>query len=109
MRRHFSRAAAMGIPCHGQRYGDFSVRKCGSTVMRCITGAPLSIVGALVVLQMPMYAQTDGAQLPVSIERIRAGLKEPPPLLRIPASSGDMPTFGVEVRERLLVLPPVDD
>jgi hypothetical protein len=75
--------------------------------MPWITGVPLLIVGAILVLQTPIHAQTDDAHLPVSMERIRAALTEQPPLLRIPAPSGDMPTFYVEVRERLPVLQPV--
>ncbi len=77
--------------------------------MRWIIGVPLLIVGAILVLQTPIQAQTDDAHLPVSMERIRAALKEQPPLLRVPAPSGDMPTFYVEVRERLPVLQPVDE
>jgi hypothetical protein len=47
--------------------------------------------------------------LPVSIERIRAALKEQPPLLTLSALSDDVPTFQVEVRQRLSVLQPVDE
>jgi hypothetical protein len=76
--------------------------------MRWIIGVPLLIVGAILVLHTPIQAQTDAAPLPVSLERIRVGLKEPPPLLRIPALSGEIPTFRVEVREQPL-LQPVDE
>ena len=76
--------------------------------MRWIIGVPLLIVGAILVLQTPIQAQTADAHLPVSMERIRAALKEQPPLLRVPAPS-EMPTFYVEVRERLPVLQPVDE
>lgn len=77
--------------------------------MRWIAGVPLLFVGAILVLQTPLQGQTDDAHLPVSMERIRAALKEQPPLLQVPAPSGDMPTFHVEVRERLPVLQPVDE
>lgn len=77
--------------------------------MRWIVGVPLVIVGALLVLQTPIQAQTDAAPLPVSMERIRAGLKEPPPLLRIPAASGEIPTFRLEVRGELPLLQPVEE
>jgi hypothetical protein len=77
--------------------------------MRWIIGVPLLIVGPILVLQTPIQAQTDDAHSPVSIERIRAALKEQPPLLRLPAPSRDMPTFHVEVRELLPVLQPVDE
>lgn len=75
--------------------------------MRSITSVPLLMVGALLVLQAPIQAQTDGSPLPVSLERIRAGLKEPPPLLQIPAASGDTPTFRVEVQAGLPLLQPI--
>ncbi len=68
---------------------------------------PLLLVGAILVLQTPIQAQTDDATLPVSLERIRAALKEQP-LLRVPELSGD-PTFYVEVRRRLPVLQPVEE
>jgi hypothetical protein len=67
------------------------------------------VVGALLVLLAPLQAQTADAPLPVSLERIRAGLKEPPPLLRIPAPSGEMPTFQVEVLGILPLLQPVEE
>jgi hypothetical protein len=35
--------------------------------MRSITGVPPLIVGALLVLQAPIQAQTDGSPLPVSL------------------------------------------
>jgi hypothetical protein len=76
--------------------------------MRSITGVPLLIVGAL-VLHAPLQAQTDGSPLPVSLERIRAGLKEPPPLLQIPAPSGDTPTFRAEVQAGLSFLQPIEE
>ena len=66
-------------------------------------------LGAILALQSPVQAQTGGSQLPVSMERIRAGLKQPPPLLQLPAPSGDRPTFRIEVRERAFVLQPVDE
>jgi len=75
--------------------------------MRSITGVPLLIVGALLVVQTPIQAQTDGSPLPVSLERIRAGLKQPPPLLQTPAPSGEMPTFRVEVQGGLSFLQPI--
>jgi hypothetical protein len=73
------------------------------------TLVPLSIVGAMLVLQSPIQAQTDGSDLSVSVERIRAALKRPPPLLQIPAPSADTPTFRIEVQGRFSDLQPVDD
>jgi hypothetical protein len=59
------------------------------------------VVGALLVLPAPIQAQTGDADLPVSLERIRAALRQPPPLLSIPSTSGEVPTFRVEVRQPL--------
>ena len=56
-----------------------------------------------------IQAQTDNSGVPVSIERIRAALKQQPPVLQIPAQPDDMPTFRVEVRAPLSVLDPVDE
>jgi len=66
-------------------------------------------LGVVLALQSPIQAQTADSQLPVSMERIRAGLKQPPSLLQVPPPSGDMPTFRVEVRERPFVLRPIDE
>jgi hypothetical protein len=66
-------------------------------------------LGTVLTLQSPIQAQAADAQLPVSVERVRAGLKRPPSLLQVPPPSGDMPTFRVEVRERSFVLQPLDD
>ena len=77
--------------------------------MRSITGVPLLIVGGLVVLHAPIQAQTDGSPVPVSMERIRAGLKEPPPVLQMSAPSGDTPTFRVEVQAGLSFLQPIHE
>ena len=71
-------------------------------------GAPL-LIGAVVVLQTPIQAQTADAPLPVSLERIRAALKTSPPLLRVPAQPDDSPTFRVEVREQVLDLQPIEE
>lgn len=75
--------------------------------MRWIPGATI-LVGAILVLQMPIQAQTADAQLPVSLDRIRAALQQPPPLRQAPKTD-DTPTFRVEVREPVLDLQPVDE
>ena len=75
--------------------------------MRLIPGATI-LVGAILVLQLPIQAQTADAQLPVSLDRIRAALKQPPPL-QAPKAADDTPTFRVEVREPVLDLQPVDE
>ena len=66
-------------------------------------------LGTILALQSPIQAQAADSQLPVSMERIRAALRQPPPILRAPAPSGDRPTFHVEVRQRLFVLQPSDE
>jgi hypothetical protein len=68
-----------------------------------------SIVGAILVLQSPVQAQTADSQLPVSIERIRAALQQPPSPLQMPAPSGDAATFHIEVQERAFVFRPDDE
>jgi hypothetical protein len=78
--------------------------------MRRIISVPSLIVGGLLALQAPIHAQTDGVHLPVSIDRIRAALKEQPPVLQVAVPSSDaVPTFQVEVQQRLSIQPPVDD
>ena len=88
---------------------DFRSVSVGAGLCGRSIGVPLLIVAAMLVLQTPIQAQTDDAHLPVSIERIRAALKKPPPLLQVPAPSGDMPTFHVEIVERLPDLLPVEE
>ena len=62
-------------------------------------------VGAILTLQSQIQAQAGEQELPVSIDRVSAGLKRPPPL-QIAAPS---PTFRVEVRARPFVLEPTDE
>ena len=66
-------------------------------------------LGGILALQPPIQAQAAGPQPPVSVERIRAALKEPPPILLVPAPSGDRPTFQVEVQQQLFVLQPIEE
>jgi len=66
-------------------------------------------LGTILSLQSPIQAQATDSQLPVSLERIRVGLKQPPSLLQVPPPSGDTPTFRVEVRERPFGLQPIDE
>ena len=66
-------------------------------------------LGTILALQSPDQAQAADSPLPVSLERIRAGLKQPPSLLQVPPPSGDIPTFRIEVRERPFVLQPLDE
>jgi len=66
-------------------------------------------LGTMLSLQSPIQAQAIDSQLPVSMERIRAGLKQPPSVLQVPPPSGDIPTFRIEVRERPFILQPIDE
>jgi hypothetical protein len=64
---------------------------------------------SILALQPPIQAQATGSQPAVSLERIRAALKEPPPILRVPAPSRDKPTFHVEVQQQFIDLQPIDE
>jgi hypothetical protein len=66
-------------------------------------------LGTILALQSPIQAQDAASQLPVSMERIRAGLERPPSRLQVPQPSVDVPTFRIEVRERPFVLKPIDE
>jgi hypothetical protein len=63
----------------------------------------------ILALQIPIQAQAVDSQLPASMERIRAGLKQPPSLLQAPQPSGDIPRFRLEVLATPFVLQPVDE
>ena len=65
-------------------------------------------VGAMLALPSPVRAQDDGSRLPISIERIRAGLNRPPPRLQVPATSADTPTFRVVVQQPFM-MEPIED
>ena len=70
--------------------------------------ALLLSLGTIFAQQSQIQAQAADQESPVSIDRIRAGLKRPPPL-QIAAPSGDMPTFRVEVRASPFVLQPIEE
>ena len=82
-------------------------RKAASAVQTTIL--LVSILGAMLVFPAPIQAQTDNGVSPASIERIRAALSQPPPVLRLPAPSPDTLTFHVDVRAPLSILEPIDD
>jgi hypothetical protein len=67
------------------------------------------MAAAILLGPVPIQAQDADARLPVSLERIRAALNQPPPLLRIPATPGDVPTFRVEVHQDFFAPQPVDE
>ena len=60
---------------------------------------PIAIAVATLGLPEPARAQAGGARLPVSLDRIRAGLDRPPPRLRMPAWTSEAPTFRVDVHQ----------
>jgi hypothetical protein len=68
---------------------------------------PLCALGLGLTLQAPASAQSADAQLPVSVAHIRAGLQQPPSRLLFPASPTGTPTFRIEVRQPLFVVPPL--
>jgi hypothetical protein len=70
---------------------------------------PLPIVGAVLLFQSPVQGQAGEPQPAVSIERIRAALKQPPSPLRLASPSVETPTFRVEIREKSFVLHPLGD
>ena len=53
-------------------------------MLRWTSVLPFCTVGAFLLLQAPIQAQTSDSHLPVSLERIRAALEEEPPILRLP-------------------------
>jgi len=70
---------------------------------------PLLIASAILLLHAQIHAQGDDVHLPVSLERIRAGLNAQPtqvPLLPVPASLSDLPLFRAEVQAQVAVLQP---
>jgi hypothetical protein len=72
-----------------------------------MTVVPISTLGAMLLLPAP--AQTDPAPLPVSLERIRAALDAPPPVLLVSPPPGEIPTFRVEVRQPFWDGQPVEE
>ena len=66
---------------------------------RWMTLLPASTVGAVLLLHSPVQAQTVPMPLPVSLERIRAALREPPPIFQVPAPPFEVATFRVEVEQ----------
>ena len=82
-------------------------RKAASAVQTTIL--PVAILGAILFFPAPIQAQTDNGVSPESVERIRAALSQPPPVLRVPAPSTETLTFHVEVTAPLSLLEPIDD
>jgi hypothetical protein len=59
----------------------------------------VSTLGAVLLLHSPAQAQTDAPALPVSLERIRAALLQPPSVLQVVAPPAGVATFRVEVEQ----------
>lgn len=45
----------------------------------------------------------------MSVEHIRAALQKPAPRLQVPSAGADTPTFHIEVRQPLFVVPPLPE
>jgi hypothetical protein len=72
--------------------------------------AALGIAGAAVAMPATARGQADPPPTPVSLERIRAALAQPPPRLVVPAPSIEAPTFRVEITTQDLWNPaPLDE
>ena len=67
------------------------------------------ITAAVLAVPAPVRAQADVSRLPVSLERIRKALNEPPPRLQVPPPSSEMPTFRVEVNQGFPAVQPLID
>jgi hypothetical protein len=89
--------------------GELSKETRGGGTVRVALPALTSSFCTILALQFPILAQAADPQLPVSMERIRAGLKQPPSLLQAPQPSGDIPMFRIEVLAPPFVLLPVDE
>jgi hypothetical protein len=75
-----------------------------------VSVVPLLVAAALLARQSPMPAQSPDTQLPVSIDRIRAGLKQQPSSLQLATVRSDaVPTFHVEVRAPFFVAQPPEE
>ena len=61
----------------------------------------------LVALQSPLQAQSVEAESAVSLERIRTGLQRPASHVQWQAPPESTPTFRIEVRQPLFVVPPL--
>src|SRR3954471_17700327 len=66
-------------------------------------------VAAILALQSPIQAQTADSPLPVSMERIRAGLTHRASALQVPLRPNEAPTFRIEIRQQVVVPPAVDE
>jgi hypothetical protein len=76
---------------------------------RCRAVAPTVIAAAMLALPARGQAQDAEPRLPVSLTRIRAALQEPPPRLRVPAWTGEVPTFRVEIHQDFFHPQPLED
>jgi hypothetical protein len=70
---------------------------------------PFGILAAILLLPSPIQARADDSQSAASLDRIRAALEQPPPVLRLPEPSAETPTFRIEVRAPAFVLEPIDE
>jgi hypothetical protein len=80
-------------------------------VLRSVTPVallwPLCAFGAILALPSPVLAQASDTTSAVSLERIRAGLQRPASHVQWQAPAETTPTFRIEVRQPLFVVPPL--
>lgn len=74
---------------------------------RWIRVVPLSALLACPTPALAVQAQTADPQPAVSLERIRAGLQRPTSKVQWQAPAETNPTFRIEVRQPLFVVPPL--
>ena len=67
----------------------------------------LAALGAVVARHSPAQAQTADTSSAVSLERIRAGLQRPASRVQWQTPAETTPTFRLEVRQPLFVVPPL--
>jgi len=101
MFRHPADAERQVPPPHGA-----SITMRGRKMLRWTIALALWTAGALLARPAPLQAQAADSHEPVSLERIRAALAAPPPILPVPAPAAGPPTFRVEVRQPMWSVQP---
>ena len=82
-------------------------------MLRWTLALALWTIGALLARPAPIQAQIQAqaadSHEPVSLERIRAALAAPPPILPVPAPAAGIPTFRVEIRQPMWAVQPDEE
>jgi hypothetical protein len=84
------------------------VRRIVASVVRMMMSST-PMAAAILLLPALVQAQSTDTSSAVSIERIRAKLQQPPPVLRLPDPAVATATYHVEVRAPLFLLHPPED